>query len=218
MSNWKKAQPIIQWRRAVGFTLPSSLTKWLQKECHKAKTNKIKANKTLAGHLKEEYFLKNISKEFKDFILKYCLNHPDIQIQTSKLSILSNNRPFYIKNLWVNFQKKYEFNPPHNHSGIYSFVIFVKIPYKLKQEEEYFKDLEVNNLHNKFIHTSKFAFLNIDYTGEIRCDLLDVDDSFEGKMIMFPAKQSHQVFPFYTSNGYRVTVSGNIGFEVNNVS
>ena len=35
---------------------------------------------------------------------------------------------FELNNFWVNYQKQYEFNPLHDHSGIYSFVIFVKIP------------------------------------------------------------------------------------------
>ena len=59
-------------------------------------------------------------------------------------------------------------------------------------------------------YTSQFAFLNISYDGTIRCDGIEVDKSFEGKIIMFPAKQLHMVFPFYTSKGYRITVSGNI--------
>ena len=40
--------------------------------------------------------------------------------------------------------------------------------------------------------------------------LLAVDKTFEGKMLMFDASQMHYVSPFYTSNDYRITVSGNI--------
>ena len=29
---------------------------------------------------------------------------------------------------WVNYQKQYEFNPCHDHTGVYSFVIWLKIP------------------------------------------------------------------------------------------
>jgi len=38
-------------------------------------------------------------------------------------------------NLWVNFQKKYEFNPFHMHDGLYSFVLWHKVPYKIDDEK-----------------------------------------------------------------------------------
>ena len=34
-----------------------------------------------------------------------------------------------LHNLWVNYQKKNQYNPIHVHSGVVSFVIFVDIPY-----------------------------------------------------------------------------------------
>ena len=45
-------------------------------------------------------------------------------------------------------------------------------------------------------------------------NVLDVDKTFEGKMLLFNAKQMHTVFPFYTSDAYRITVSGNIKIKV----
>ena len=44
-------------------------------------------------------------------------------------------------------------------------------------------------------------------------DSIPVDKSFEGKMIMFPASQYHAVYPFYTSDEERITVSGNLKFK-----
>ena len=108
--------------------------------------------------------------------------------------------------MWVNFQKKHEFNPPHKHSGIYSFVIYLKIPFDLEKEESLYPTLN-NEGQN---HTSKFAFLNTNTLGRIFVQCLNVDKSFEGKIIMFPAEQLHTVFPFYTSADYRISVSGNI--------
>ena len=45
---------------------------------------------------------------------------------------------------------------------------------------------------------------------------LNVDKSYVGKMIMFKSSQVHGVYPFYTSNDYRITVSGNLVFKVTN--
>ena len=35
---------------------------------------------------------------------------------------------------------------------------------------------------------------------------------FENKMLIFPANFKHEVYPFYTSDEERITVSGNIKF------
>jgi len=211
-SNWNKIKDIISRRECFSTELPDTIFKWLKKACTKARKKRIKANKTLLGHIKEEYFITEISENFKSFILKDCLQHEIIKNKSKDITILSEDRPFYIDTLWVNYQKKYEFNPPHTHSGIYSFVIFIKIPYDLKKEENYFKDIHEDQY--SYNHTSKFAFSNIDYKGEIYTDCLDVDKSFEGKMLLFSSKQTHQVFPFYTSNDYRITVSGNVRLKV----
>ena len=53
--------------------------------------------------------------------------------------------------------KKHEFNPLHNHDGIYSFVIFVNIPYDLTEEENYFADVSIKESKSE-IQTSKFNF------------------------------------------------------------
>ena len=41
-----------------------------------------------------------------------------------------NQDPYYLQQIWVNYQKQGEFNPLHDHGGVYSFVIWMKIPTK----------------------------------------------------------------------------------------
>ena len=96
---------------------------------------------------------------------------------------------------------------------MFSFVVFVKIPYDLEKEEGHFPDVPVRNTKSE-IQSSKFNFINIGPTGDIILTILNVDKSFEGKMLMFPSKQMHAVNPFYTSDGYRITVSGNLKIKV----
>ena len=38
--------------------------------------------------------------------------------------------------LWINYQKQNDFNPPHDHDGKLSFVIYLQIPKELKKEHE----------------------------------------------------------------------------------
>ena len=210
-TNWEQSFDKLSSIRAAGINLPDKVFKDLRKACDKAKKKNQKVKKNLIGHINEEYNINEVPVSFNDFLLRVALNTDVIVQRTRKLAFASHNKPFYLDRLWVNYQKKYEFNPPHDHAGIYSFVIFMQIPYDLKKEETYFTKMFAENITPM---TSKFAFQNINMDGEIATEALHVDKSFEGKMIIFPASQVHTVFPFYTSNKYRITVSGNIRLNV----
>ena len=43
---------------------------------------------------------------------------------------------YFMSAMWINYQKQYDFNPPHDHDGKLSFVIYLSIPEKLKKENE----------------------------------------------------------------------------------
>ena len=216
MKGWK------EWLNHYGYLLtyyrvaPLELSKkhfdWLKKECVKAKKVGVKHNKTLVGHIKEEYAMPGVERTFLDFLLSNASNNKIFEEYIKTITLLSENKPLYLDSFWVNYMKKHEFNPIHDHKGLFSFVIFVKIPYDLKKEEGYFKDMKKSETNPS--QTSKFNFVNIDSAGKIVTTTVPVDKSFEGKMFMFPATQSHLVNPFYTSNEYRITVSGNIKIKV----
>ena len=38
---------------------------------------------------------------------------------------------------------------------------------------------------------------------------IELDRNSAGKMVIFPATLKHSVYPFYTSDDYRISVSGN---------
>lgn len=124
------------------------------------------------------------------------------------IGIYSQNRQFKLKNLWVNFQKKHEFNPPHLHTGIFSFVIWIKIPYKLEDEDKMFPDMAD---HGRRV--SKFTFHYSNIVGQHNGMVIPVDKEFEGKMLFFPATLTHSVNPFYTSDDYRISIAGNVGVD-----
>jgi hypothetical protein len=216
-SNWENKLEYFKTILVEALEVPKVELDWLKKACAQAKKDGAKANTYLVGHIKEEYHFKKVEPHFVDFILS-CLELPIAKQHSDSLSYLSDNKPFYLHDMWVNYMKKHEFNPPHGHSGIYSFVIFVKIPYDLKKEEKHFAQVKIKNSTHAYSHTdnhtSKFMFLNTFHDGRIITKVLDVDKSFEGKMLLFPSGQLHQVFPFYTSNDYRITVSGNIRIKV----
>ncbi len=125
-----------------------------------------------------------------------------------------------METLWVNFQQKYEYNPVHKHSGLYSFVIWYKIPYNYIDEAKHgpgrYKVKNVNN-DSKYEYNQNGCF-NFHYPAHnnaktVLTEKLPVDNSWERTICVFPAWLSHSVNPFYTSDDYRITFSGNIFFN-----
>ena len=197
--------------------VPPNIFSWLKSEVKQSKEKNLDARKGLIGHINEEY---NIVKsdnanfiEYENFI-KRCAFDKYFNSFWDKTDILTEGCDLQIKQTWVNFQKKYEFNPPHNHSGVFSWIIFLNIPYNLEDEDRVFPMLNMD--HSQDISTSRLSFLQVSPTmkGGIDGVILNVDKSFEGKIIMFPSYVQHQVFPFYTSDDYRITISGNACFNI----
>ena len=127
---------VLKYRNAAIFDVPEDIMRDIKDRCFKAKQDQAFYNDRLIGHIKEQYKIEESSLEFIKFLMTCC---KDETIQKELPShILSEGKPIYLDTMWVNFQKKYEFNPPHTHTGVLSFVIFIQIPYDLKEEEKCF--------------------------------------------------------------------------------
>ena len=163
-------------------------------------------NKNLAGNIENEFDLSDIKAQCEPFILNACKfykdNYPAYKPQLVRQSQI------ILKDFWINFQKKYEFNPVHNHTGLFSFVIWLDIPYNINDELATGPGKQSNNnLAGHF----EFAFRNT--LGEHTTVPIPVDKTFNGKICIFPSAMPHTVYPFYNSDEYRITVSGNVNFS-----
>lgn len=189
--------------------IPEDLYRSLLHHIDLKENKKIKYNKELAGQIEEEYFLSNIDKKFYSKLEYYILGlvnvYNDIFKYNSRYKLSINNMPFKLGTLWVNFQKKYEYNPIHDHSGMYSFVIWLKIPYDLKEEEK--NPSSIDSYRNT---SSEFCFHYVNNLGQITEFPIKVDKTYEGSIVLFPSEIKHSVTPFYTSDEFRISVSGNI--------
>lgn len=181
---------------------PNLLTK-LDKIIHEKKLEKH--NNKLAGNIKKEFKIPKAIPIFTKYIFDMCEKYDEEFRYTKGIDICTNNVPLILNNMWVNFQKKHEFNPMHTHGGLFSFVIWVKIPFYNKDE----KDNSPGKNSNRNL-AGTFEFQYTDSLGSIHSQALHVDKEWEGKMCLFPSRLNHSVCPFYSSNGYRVTVSGNV--------
>lgn len=174
--------------------------------------NAVEYNKGLAGHINREYELipTSIVIDYVKDLVKFHSEH--FVYYKTFLEKFINPPKLTLDKLWVNYQLKHEYNPAHIHSGLFSFVFWHKIPYYSKDEENYgpgkYKHDE-ENLNGKF---SFFVPENQikSFIGE---NIIPVDKNWEGTVAIFPASMHHCVYPFYSSDEYRITVAGNVYFE-----
>ena len=113
---------------------------------------------------------------------------------------------FEMNKFWVNYQKQHEFNPLHDHSSLFSFVIFMKIPTHWRDQHS----LPIF-ANSNFPCASDFQFV-VSEKGEDLCmtQNFTLSPEDEGRMLFFPSTLLHQVYPFYECEELRITISGNI--------
>lgn len=192
--------------------IPTDMLAYLNSEIETMISSNFKSrppsNHTLLGHMQHEYDMSNCIPTLEPYILYlidlynqkwHWIDHVDEQYSTTDKQVLK------LTNLWANIQKKHEFNPPHEHTGVISFTIWIKIPYDLAKETAVFPPVSGNA--NR---TSKFTFHYSNLLGQHSHYMIEVDKDHEGTLCMFPSKLNHSVNPFYTSDEYRISVAGNV--------
>ena len=195
--------PNIQLVRSV---LPSSIYDSLMSEIKemKEKGSPNEHNSKLAGAIEQEYTLskmnhENLSPFLKNMATEYWFDTNDPRLKYDDID-------WDIAPMWVNLQKKNEYNPLHNHSGDISFVIWMEIPYKSLDESNQKNIIKSNNIDRAACF--EFTYQNI--SGDMRYYRFPVEKGWEGRVIMFPSNLMHQVYPFQTSDDYRISISGNL--------
>jgi|TARA_Y100000015_G_C2366290_1_gene77699 hypothetical protein len=167
----------------------------------------------LAGHISAS---KTLTDEddwfFNRVILPLCLQYNEsfgAQSDALLLDILMSTKyesfEYFLKSMWVNYQKQNEFNPLHNHGGLYSFVIWMKIPTKHFIQN---KNSLAKESNSRVI--SSFEISYVDILGNIRQYPYRMNPNVEGTMLFFPSKLNHQVYPFYDCDEDRISISGNV--------
>ena len=168
-----------------------------------------KTNHTLAGNIKKEFVLKKSKDHIASIIEPYIWKFDESFGYPSSVAVLTSDCLLVLDSLWVNFQEKHEFNPSHSHTGILSFVIWITIPYNIKDESSQSPGSESSNPL-----AGQFTFHYTNSLGKICQQDVKADCNMENHFFLFPAQLNHSVAPFYTSNEYRISVSGNFKFQI----
>ena len=196
--------------RNIGLTngkIPPEIYQALNQEIVDIHTNDkdvVRMNPSLAGQITKEYqitkslpllnpFLEEMGRAYQKEWNYYPKENP-------------NNNKLTVESVWVNMQKKLEVNPLHNHDGTLSFVAWLYVPFKLEDERnvENCKNSRTVELASTFQFVYTTALGNI-----VNCHML-VENGWEGRIVMFPSKLLHIVYPFQTSDDYRISIAGNL--------
>tara|TARA_R100000963_G_C4621799_1_gene89095 strand:- start:107 stop:736 length:630 start_codon:yes stop_codon:yes gene_type:complete len=166
-----------------------------------------KSNQELAGNIGSSYDLIDKDNWFFNKVLCPTIIEFDKHFTARQVvpKTLTKNCRFVLNKFWVNFQKRYEFNPLHHHTGCYSFVIWVTIPSSYNKEKElpFVK-------HSNSKSPNSFEFLYTDALGKVCNHAYRLEPSHEETMLFFASHQNHLVYPHYLSTKNRVSISGNV--------
>ena len=193
---------VLQWGPCiVHLKISEEFQQKLLKGAEEARKQKKDFRSNLAGIIKEEYSYENRA-DYVDEIAQFLTVYDEAyqKFKNEKYKV----KPEYLLNaLWVNFMKKNEYNPPHDHSDYLSFVIFLKVPEEITKEQ---KDFVGNSAG-----PGSLSFLYGD--GNRQSITYQSVKPDERDIFIFPAWIKHYVAPFY-SDVTRISVSGNISNSV----
>lgn len=161
------------------------------------------ARTDLAGHLNKE--LKYTQEDQAWFLSKFS---PVINDHINFLSDYHqrdyiNKVNVELTTLWINYMQKNEFQPHHVHSQQLSFVIYLQVPEKLREE------------HKNYKGTDTAGPGGIKFINDWNTDILNIAEvpifPEKNECYIFPGSLVHTVYPF-KSDCERVSVSGNFRF------
>ena len=115
-----------------------------------------------------------------------------------KIKLKETPDKYLMEALWCNWQGAGDFNPPHDHGGDLTWVIYLKIPEELDEENKKYKGRSAGPGGITFVYGQ----------GDGKCITHHSVYPEEGDMVMFPAWLKHWVYPF-KSDCTRISVSGN---------
>ena len=204
----------------IKICIPQSSHGWLEYKLNQTELNHVwscvnyKQNEytqNLVGNIDSSFLLEDKNNWFFNNTITPLINHYEntFGYQAQRVPIFKDEDceiEFRMLSWWVNYQKQYEFNPLHKHDGIYSFVIWLKIPYEWEEQNKDNKSRAKDKGTFSFQYTNMFGeLLNTDYK---------LGKKHEGTMLLFPSRLNHQVFPFYNCEEERISISGNILLKI----
>jgi len=173
------------------------------------------ASGQLAGRIKKQTHLtKHISNDVEECIINHCnrfYNHINPEIKSQ----------MQIQSIWSNIQEAREYNPPHSHSGDFSFVIYCRNDLE-KYSVERLQDNEYDKVHTGVEQNTQMqnyplaGLIELQYGEPAWLNWTQFRHvPSRGDIIIFPNWLRHTVYAHYEANHIRVSVAGNVNIVGN---
>lgn len=168
------------------------------------------ASGQLAGRIKKQTHLDDvISDTVKVQILNHCSTFYE---KTAGVKIPLES--IHLDSIWSNIQEAREYNPIHQHTGNFSFVIYTRNDLEDLSVEE----LQDNEYDNKIVdhdNQKPLAGLIELFYGEGNwmnwTSFTHVPK--RGDILIFPSWLRHTVYAHYEAGKIRISVAGNVSFK-----
>lgn len=192
----------------------SKFTKEILEEGRKLTKKDDDFSPSLAGNLKygrsyhyrkdyllkvEPYLISKVENFFNGLYEQYGPNYSGVkkllEVQRERKNRVAGK--LILDSLWINFSKKHDNNPPHTHTGVLSFVLFLKVPQEIFEVQADSNNKKAGNL--------------VFQCGEPISELMGNEfpvKPYENLMFIFPNNLKHHV-PAYWVDAERISVSGN---------
>ena len=169
------------------------------------------ASGQLAGRIKKQTHLdKVISDTTKNVILNHCKNFFE---QTSGGQELPMSA-MTLDSIWSNIQEAREYNPIHQHTGNFSFVIYTRNDLEDLSVEK-MQDNEYDNKIVDYDNQKPLAGMIELFYGEGNwmnwTSFTHVPK--RGDILIFPSWLRHTVYAHYETGKIRISVAGNVSFK-----
>ena len=161
---------------------------------------------TLVGQIDKSYSLKDkndrlwktvLAPLYQEYGNKWGHRHARVPLKL--------NMTAYLEEMWVNYQNQHEYNPTHDHGGIYSFAAWLKIPTWYEDQAKIGNAAGASTSYN-----GTFNFQYLDIFGNHRTVRYDLTPEYENTLLFFPSCLQHCVYPYYNCDEQRISISGNI--------
>jgi hypothetical protein len=158
------------------------------------------ASANLAGNIVTESFI-DLTPESGDEITSIIQDYLQQCFSAGVFKPKSELKRISYEKIWVNHQKKGEWNPPHVHSGDFSMVGYCQVPPELKDEWKFEnqqgQDPVAGKIQWNYGHYAPHSVVMFGPIEPEECDIF-----------IFPAWLLHYVFPF-NANVTRISYSTN---------
>ena len=168
------------------------------------------ASGQLAGRIKKQTHLDDvISDTVKVQILNHCSTFYE-KTAYQKIPLES----MVLDSIWSNIQEAREFNPVHQHTGNFSFVIYTRNDLEDLSVEE-MQDNEYDNKIVDYDNQKPLAGMIELFYGEGNwmnwTSFTHVPK--RGDILIFPSWLRHTVYAHYEAGKIRISVAGNVSFK-----